>query len=153
MLSVQLLVVLGWVGGLAALPYHYSKKNQKRSVKMSPSLAYAGKLINQYKMPLARSEREAVIDRYNKEGQELVHEGSPRMDIGLDTGNPAADHEATMWLMALIGTLAAAIPVAFLSPSLGFKKRSADDTETTRMQELVVNAIQKARKVYAVKDL
>ena len=75
------------------------------------------------------------------------------MDIGLDTGNPAADHEATMWLMALIGTLAAAIPVAFLSPSLGFKKRSADDSETTRMQELVVSAIQKARQVYSVKDL
>ena len=43
---------------------------------------------------------------------------SPRM-MGINTGNPAADSEAGMWLMALIGTLAAAVPVAFLSPSLG----------------------------------
>ena len=28
-----------------------------------------------------------------------------------------------MWLMGLIGVLAAAVPVAFVSPSLGFKKR------------------------------
>merc|ERR1711944_271335 len=46
--------------------------------------------------------------------------------MGLDTGNEAADFEAGMWLMALIGTLAAAVPVAFLNPSLGFKKRSAE---------------------------
>ena len=47
--------------------------------------------------------------------------------MGLDTGNEAADFEAGMWLMALIGTLAAAVPVAFLNPSLGFKKRSVND--------------------------
>jgi len=155
MLSVQMLLFFGCLGGLQGLPYHYSKRNQKRSVKMSPSLAYPGKIINvqQQQVKLARSEREAVIDRYNKDGQDQFHNGSPRMDIGLDTGNPAADHEASMWLMALIGTLAAAIPVAFLSPSLGFKKRSVDDSETTRMQELVVSAIQKARQAYTVKDL
>jgi hypothetical protein len=39
--------------------------------------------------------------------------------LGINTGNPEADSEAGMWLMALIGTLAAAVPVAFLSPSLG----------------------------------
>ena len=39
--------------------------------------------------------------------------------MGINTGNPEADSEAGMWLMALIGTLAAAVPVAFLSPSLG----------------------------------
>ena len=39
--------------------------------------------------------------------------------LGINTGNPEADSEAGMWLMALIGTLAAAVPVAFLSPGLG----------------------------------
>jgi len=56
---------------------------------------------------------------HDKESKE-----SGRM-MGLNTGNPEADSEAGMWLMALIGTLAAAVPVAFLSPSLGksrFKK-------------------------------
>ena len=56
------------------------------------------------------------------EGEETLVQGSPRL-LGLDTGNPAADHEAEMWIMGLIGTLAAAIPVAFLNPSLGFRRR------------------------------
>ena len=30
--------------------------------------------------------------------------GSPRL-LGLDTGNPAADGEAEMWIMGLIGTI------------------------------------------------
>merc|ERR1712127_755384 len=55
--------------------------------------------------------------------------------LGLDTGNPAADAEAEMWIMALIGTLAAAIPVAFLNPSLGFRRKrsegSDEEAETT----------------------
>ena len=55
------------------------------------------------------------------EVRETLGEGSPRL-LGLDTGNPAADHEAEMWIMGLIGTLAAAIPVAFLNPSLGFRR-------------------------------
>ena len=46
----------------------------------------------------------------------------PRM-LGIDTGNAEADREAEMWLMALIGVLVAAVPVALLSPSLGFKRR------------------------------
>ena len=61
--------------------------------------------------------------QYKQESQD-VH-GQARM-MGLDTGNEAADFEAGIWLMALIGTLAAAVPVAFLNPSLGFKKRSAE---------------------------
>ena len=52
----------------------------------------------------------------------------PRM-MGLDTGNDAADHEAGIWLMALIGVLAAAVPVAFLNPSLGFKKKRSAEAE------------------------
>ena len=52
--------------------------------------------------------------------------GKARM-MGIDTGNESTDFEAGMWLMALLGTLAAAVPVAFLSPNLGFKKRSVDD--------------------------
>ena len=63
----------------------------------------------------------------------------PRM-MGLDTGNEAADFEAGMWLMALIGTLAAAVPVAFLNPSLGFKKRSLDEDP---LMGQVANAIEK----------
>jgi len=43
--------------------------------------------------------------------------------LGLDTGNPEADAEAEMWIAGLLGTLAAAIPVALLNPSLGFRKR------------------------------
>ena len=63
--------------------------------------------------------------------------------LGLDTGNPEADAEAEMWIAGLlgkyqihiniktvsyvcyfsVGTLAAAIPVALLNPSLGFRKR------------------------------
>ena len=45
----------------------------------------------------------------------------PRM-LGIDTGNAEADREAEMWLMALIGVLVAAVPIALLSPSLGFRK-------------------------------
>jgi len=168
MFVVQFVVLLVCMKELEGLPYYYSKRDQKRSVRMSPSLGYPGKMVHQQlQQVLSRSDRETVIDRYNKEGQEFVH-NEPRMSIGLDTGNPAADHEASMWLMALVGTLAAAIPVAFLSPSLGFKKRSADATfpslgfkkraaddssSKLRMQELVVSAIQKARSVYQVEDL
>ena len=52
--------------------------------------------------------------------------GKGRM-MGIDTGDAGTDFEAGMWLMALLGTLAAAVPVAFLSPNLGFKKRSVDE--------------------------
>ena len=52
--------------------------------------------------------------------------GKARM-MGIDTGDERTDFEAGMWLMALLGTLAAAVPVAFLSPNLGFKKRSVDE--------------------------
>ena len=53
--------------------------------------------------------------------------------FGLDTGNSNTDFEAGMWLMALVATLAAAVPVAFLSPDLGFKrkKRQATSAEQT----------------------
>ena len=47
--------------------------------------------------------------------------------FGIDTGNSDTDQEAGMWLFALLGTLAAAVPVAFLSPNLGFKKRSVNN--------------------------
>merc|ERR1711915_780796 len=57
----------------------------------------------------------------NDDGHERK-EATARM-LGLDTGNPAADFEAEMWIAALIGTLTAAIPIAFLNPSLGFRRR------------------------------
>ena len=56
-----------------------------------------------------------------QKGNENTNRG--RM-FGIDTGNSDTDQEAGMWLFALLGTLAAAVPVAFLSPNLGFKKRS-----------------------------
>ena len=67
--------------------------------------------------------------------------------MGLDTGNEAADFEAGIWLMALVGALAAAVPVAFLNPSLGFKKKrsvdSLDDSEA-----VVKSAIVRSNKKY-----
>ena len=48
-----------------------------------------------------------------------------------------------MWIMGLIGVLAAAIPVAFLNPSLGFKRRRRDTTQ----QELVLAALNKFEKI------
>ena len=64
--------------------------------------------------------------RYVHNDEKKVEFSSGRM-FGLNTGDSATDFEAGMWLMALLGTLAAAVPVAFLSPNLGFKKRSADE--------------------------
>merc|ERR1712154_539902 len=71
---------------------------------------------------LTQAVRSEDVERSKKEDQSDVKMNTARM-MGLDTGNPAADHEAGMWIAALIGTLVSAIPVAFLSPSLGFKKR------------------------------
>jgi hypothetical protein len=56
--------------------------------------------------------------------------------LGLDTGNPEADREAEMWLMGLLGVLIAAIPVALLSPSLGFRKRKRREVEDEIMARL-----------------
>ena len=66
--------------------------------------------------------------------------GKGRM-MGIDTGDERTDFEAGMWLMALLGTLAAAVPVAFLSPNLGFKKRSVD--ENTQF-DFVINNLNNA---------
>ena len=61
--------------------------------------------------------------------------------LGMDTGNPAADHEAEMWIAALIGTLMAAVPVALLNPSLGFRrKRSALETSDIK-QSLILSSL------------
>ena len=54
---------------------------------------------------------------------DAADDGTGRQMLGLDTGNPEADAEAEMWIAALLGTLAAAIPVAVLNPSLGFRRR------------------------------
>ena len=75
-------------------------------------------------------------------------ENNPRM-FGINTGNAETDHEAGMWLMALLGTLAAAVPVAFLSPNLGFKKRSID--EYVPLSEMILNA-NKSKSVYMWKN-
>ena len=55
------------------------------------------------------------------DGRHVRRRRRPRM-LGIDTGNAEADREAEMWLMALIGVLVAAVPIALLSPSLGFRK-------------------------------
>ena len=103
--------------------------------------------------------------------------GSPRL-LGLDTGNPAADGEAEMWIMALIGTislssfghflisffvagvlflfnflfvagvLAAAIPVAFLNPSLGFRKRRSVEEEIFDKLEFAHRALKEGEEAY-----
>ena len=62
----------------------------------------------------------ASIARCN--GREIERRRRPRI-LGIDTGNAEADREAEMWLMALIGVLVAAVPIAVLSPSLGFRRR------------------------------
>ena len=96
-----------------------------------------------------RSDKEESWDkgeRWEKEewGDQEERSVSGRM-MGLDTGNPAADFEAGMWIAALIGTLVSAIPVAFLSPSLGFKKRkkkrSVRGTVARREVEDMVNML------------
>ena len=62
--------------------------------------------------------------------------------FGIDTGNSDTDQEAGMWLFALLGTLAAAVPVAFLSPNLGFKKRSVnEDILWNTFEEKINNTI------------
>ncbi len=57
--------------------------------------------------------------------------------LGVDTGNPAADYEAEMWLMGLIGVLVAAIPIAVLSPSLGFKKRRRREAQMNLVSQVL----------------
>lgn len=49
--------------------------------------------------------------------------------FGLNTGSEQADQEAGFWLMGLMGVLIVAAPVAFLSPSLGFKKKRSAEEE------------------------
>ena len=58
-----------------------------------------------------------------------VRRRRPRGMLGIDTGNAEADREAEMWLMALIGILVAAVPIALLSPSLGFRKERSPKFE------------------------
>jgi hypothetical protein len=112
--------------------------------------------------------------KYQAEAQKLLHNGGEARMMGLDTGNEAADFEAGVWLMALIATLAAAVPVAFLNPSLGFKKRSLEEekshlfengahfenggliklwTDVKKLSNSVNSAITQAKQVYEGKDL
>merc|ERR1712117_110982 len=87
-----------------------------------------------------------------KENQVISNNGEPRM-MGLDTGNDAADFEAGIWLLALVGTLAAAVPVAFLNPSLGFKKkRSIGDSSLHDFTEKLSNSVNSAISKYKVQD-
>ena len=89
-------------------------------------------------------------ERENKDKDILYNEaqGNARM-FGIDTGNSETDFEAGMWLMALLGALAAAVPVAFLSPGLGFKKRSIDQT---RSIEILLRNINKFKNVYMTSE-
>ena len=106
------------------LPYYYARDRNsaaKRSTrKISPAL-----------VPFGIKDDESAATKYMPESQDdesHFRSPQPRM-MGLNTGNDAADHEAGIWLMALIGVLAAAVPVAFLNPSLGFKKKRSADQE------------------------
>ena len=75
--------------------------------------------------------------------QSSTSANSERM-FGLHTGNEQADREAGLWLLGLMGVLAVAAPVAFLSsPNLGFKKKkrsvSAEEEEEkeTKLKETI----------------
>lgn len=57
--------------------------------------------------------------------------------LGIETGNAEADREAEMWLMALIGVLVAAVPVALLSPSLGFRRKKRDARSSRVIEEIL----------------
>ena len=128
MYSTYILFIL--VSLITSLPYHYNKKNIRTGRLLSPSLT----------LGFAPSV-ESVKERYGREGQGVVHKETDRM-MGLDTGNPQTDFEAGMWIAALIGSLAAAIPVAFLNPSLGVKKRrSAEDRGGELLKEKMAKAI------------
>ena len=61
--------------------------------------------------------------------------------LGMDTGNPAADHEAEMWIAALIGTLMAAVPVALLNPSLGFRRKRSVLEASDIKQSLILSSL------------
>merc|ERR1712223_635885 len=65
--------------------------------------------------------------------------------FGLDTGNPAADFEAEMWIAALIGTLTAAIPVALLNPGLGFRKKRSLVNDEVRKASIIMESLTKSR--------
>ena len=96
---------------------------------------------------------EGAVAKYKEENQHVDH-GDPKM-FGVDTGNPERDYEASVWLMAILGTLAAAVPVALIAPNLGFKKRSLEDFRSSETVQQIQNnfmaALNSAKKSY--KDL
>ncbi|XP_042207977.1 uncharacterized protein LOC121856447 [Homarus americanus] len=49
--------------------------------------------------------------------------------LGIDVGDENTNFQAGMWLLALVGLLATAIPAVFLDPSLGFRKRKKRDLD------------------------
>ena len=124
-----------------SLPYHYDKRNVRTGRVVSPGLTLG-----------FSPGMESVRERYGKEGQGVVHKERGRM-MGLDTGNPAADFEAGMWIAALIGTLTAAIPVAFLSPSLGFKKKRRSVQDHSEQVQDMMMAMQKVVDGLGKRDL
>ena len=73
-----------------------------------------------------RANNSLLISSNLRNSKNNANSNNGRM-FGIDTGNSDTDQEAGMWLFALLGTLAAAVPVAFLSPNLGFKKRSVSE--------------------------
>ena len=127
-----------------AIPYHYNKRNVKTGRLVSPGLTLGF---------VPGQGLESAREKYGEDMQGVVHIDKARM-MGLDTGNPAADHEAGMWIAALIGLLTAAIPVAFLSPSLGFKKkRSVEEKSADQFEERIMQAMQRVVTQLGEKDL
>ena len=84
---------------------------------IGPSYSKVGQIRTNKSFPISHNLVNSRSDENSSKG---------RM-FGIDTGNSDTDQEAGMWLFALLGTLAAAVPVAFLSPNLGFKKRSVNE--------------------------
>ena len=142
MSGTQQYLLLLLLSSSSSLPYHYNKRNVRTGRLVSPglTLGFAPGV-------------ESVKERYGKEGQGVVHKGADRM-MGLDTGNPQMDFEAGMWIAALIGSLAAAIPVAFLNPSLGVKKkRSVEERSGDQFKERMVQAVQRVVGELEERDL
>lgn len=90
-------------------------------------------------------------------GTAAPREGSPEVGtkrrevrfLGINSGNLNTNFQAGMWLLGLVGVLAAALPVVFLDSSLAYKrKRSAFEDGATTDEGLMGEQLS-----HAVKDI
>ena len=141
MCQLSLLLIFNTILYSTSLPYYYSKKLTKTGRYISPALTLG-----------FNPDMESVKERYVKEGQNVIHKDTERM-MGLDTGNPQTNMEAGMWIAALIGSLAAAIPAAFLNPSLGVKKKRSVEEAHGNIKVKFADAMRKMVEKLEERDL